>query len=186
MSTLTKTILTAIGTWLLTLILLFIFPHVLPTVTGFAIMFTLPIDLVLVILAFVALVKDKNSIWPAVSMALILLVSYFAFAHVMSFGALANFYLNKEHYETTAKAMISAGDDTERDKICGDKCRMMSTNPPRVAFYYVHGFLNWHNIVYDPSGTVINKRADEWLRNDVYFTGAEHLAGDWYLCHFRD
>ena len=51
----------------------------------------------------------------------------------------------------------------------------------------VHGFLNWHDIVYDPSGTVASiKTWDEKKRLDIYFIRAEHLTGDWYIGHFGD
>lgn len=63
----------------------------------------------------------------------------------------------------------------------------MSPDRGPVAFHYVHGFLNWHDIIYDPSGQVVAiKSWDERKRFDTYFIRAEHLTGDWYLGHFGD
>jgi len=184
MPTLTKTILAAIGIWFLSLILLFIFPYLLPDISGFAILLSLPISIVLLILALIALIKAKKKHWPVICILLILAVSYIALRQVMYWGALTHLYLNKRSYEITAQKMLAARDDAERRSICGEKCWILNG---RVAFHYVHGFLNWHDIIYDPSGHLATlKTLDERLRFDNYFISAEHLAGDWYLGHFGD
>ena len=82
--------------------------------------------------------------------------------------------------------MLAAKDDAERQRICGEKCWLLYDRE-RVAFHYVHGFLNWHDIIYDPSGKVVTLRSwDERKRFDTYFISAEPLTGDWYLGHFGD
>jgi hypothetical protein len=187
MTILTRTVLAAIGLWFLSLILLFIFPGLLPTISGLAILLSLPIAVVLLVLAMIALIKEKRKLWPLVCFALILAVSYIALRQVMHWGALAHLYLNRPSYETTAQRMLAARDDAERQSICGEKCWLLSSDHGRVAFHYVHGFLNWHDIIYDPSGKVVAiKSWDERKRFDTYFIGAEHLTGDWYLGHFSD
>ena len=83
--------------------------------------------------------------------------------------------------------MLAARDDAERQSICGEKCWLLSSDERRVAFHYVHGFLNWHDIIYDPSGKVVAiKTLDDRKRFDSYFISAEHLTGDWYLGHYGD
>lgn len=82
--------------------------------------------------------------------------------------------------------MIAAKDDEERKRICGEECWLLHDRD-RVAFHYVHGFLNWHDIIYDPSGKVLALKSwDDKKRFDMYFVSAEHLTGDWYLGHFGD
>jgi hypothetical protein len=120
-------------------------------------------------------------------MRLIICIAYIAAAKMVTWGALTHLYLNKATYQTTATRMLEARDESERNQICGEDCWLLSSDPNSVAFHYVHGFLNWHDIVYDPSGTVADiKTWDERKRLDTYFIRAEHLMGDWYICHFGD
>jgi hypothetical protein len=171
----------------LCLILLFVFPTVLPFISGFAVLLTIPIAVVLIVLTLIALIKEKRKIWPAVCFGLILVISYLAFRQVMYWGALAHLYLNKSSYQTTAQRMLAAKDDDERRIICGEDCWVLSANEGRVAFHYVHGFLNWHDLIYDPSGKVAAARTrDDQQQVGTYFISAEHLTGEWYLGHFGD
>ena len=186
MHSLTKLSLSLIGLWWAVLVILFVFPNLLPIVSGFAILLSLPIAFALLVLSLIALFKDKTRLWPVVSIALIALVSYLAVTRLPRWGAFANLYLNNRRYEAIKNSVIAAGID-QREQLCGDDCWIMNNDPPRVAFHYVHGFLNWNDIVYDPSGAVVRtKDYDERKRLNVYFIDAEHLTGDWYLCHFGD
>lgn len=187
MQTLTKGILAAIGVWFLCLIILFAFPHLLPVISGFAILLSFPIALILLVLTLIALIREKRKVGPVICFVLILTVSYVALKQIMYWGALAHLYLNKPSYEATAQRMSAAQADAERQSICGEKCWLLSSDRGRVAFHYVHGFLNWHDIIYDPSGKVVTINTwDERKRFDAYFISAEHLTGDWYLGHFGD
>lgn len=187
MHTITRVILTAIGLWCLGLIFLFIFPRILPIATGFAGLLSLAVGLLLLILALIALIKERRKRLPLISIGLIISIAYIASAKMVTWGALTHLYLNKATYQTTANRMLEARDESERNQICGEDCWLLSSDPNRVAFHYVHGFLNWHDIVYDPSGTVAEvKTWDERKRLNTYFIRAEHLTGDWYICHFGD
>ena len=186
MLALTKTIFAAIGSWLWALILVFVFPDLFPVIAGFAVILSIPIALVLMILTLIALIKERRRRWPVVCGALILAVVFFVLPRVMHWGALAHLYLHKQTYETTAQSMLVAKDDGEQQRICGEKCWLLYDRE-RVAFHYVHGFLNWHDIIYDPSGKVLTLKSwDEKKRFNMYFISAEHLTGDWYLGHFGD
>jgi len=183
--TLTKVILVSIGVWWLALVALFIFP--VRFLSWLALLVSLLVAVVLAILSLVALFKDKRRLWPALSIVLVVVTVYVGLAHLLHFGALANFYLHRRYYETTARSMVIARTDSERKQLCGNDCWLMSTDPSRVAFHYVDGFLNWDDIVYDPSGGVIAPMTvDDRFRMNTYFRSAEHLTGDWYLCHFSD
>jgi hypothetical protein len=182
---LSKAIFISIAVWWLALITLFIFP--VPLLSWFALLLSLLTGFVVLILSVVALFKDKRRQWPILAAGLNVLTVYLALFHLMYFGAFGNFYLHRRYYETTARAMIAAPSESERERICGNNCMLMSSDPPRVAFHYVAGYLNWHDIVYDPSGAVVRAKSyDERKQLNVYFGGAEHLTGDWYLCHFGD
>jgi len=106
---LTKIILGAVGIWYISLALLFIFPAVLPALSGFAILLSLPIALILLILTLIALIKEKRRFWPVVCFVLIIAVTYFALRQVTYCGALAHLYLNRRNYETTAARMLALG-----------------------------------------------------------------------------
>jgi hypothetical protein len=187
MTILTKIILGAVGIWFTSLVLLFIFPTVLPVLSGFAILLSMPIALILLILTLATLVKSRRRVWPVLCFVLIIAVSYFALRQVTYWGALAHLYLNRRSYETTAARMLAARDEAERQRVCGERCWLLSDNPGRVAFHYVHSFLNWQDIVYDPSGeiTAINTW-DDRKKFNTYFIGAKRLTGDWYLAQFGD
>ena len=179
---LTKIIFAAIGSWLLALILVFINPV---PVSGFAGILSVPIALVLMILTLIALIKERKKLGPVVCAALILAVFFVALPRVMYWGALAHLYLHKRTYEATAQRMLAAKDEADRKRICGEECRLLYDNE-RVAFHYVHGFLDWHDIIYDPSGKILTINSWDKKQFDTYFASAEHLTGDWYLGHFGD
>ena len=184
---LTKTIFAAIGFWLLALIFLFVFPNLLPLISGFAVILSLLIAIILIILTLIALVKEKRKLWPVVCAALILAIVCLVLPRVTYWGALAHLYLHKRTYETTAQRMLAAHDDAERRRICDKECWLVSSNRGLVAFHYVHGFLDWDDLIYDPSGKILAIRSwDERKQFNIYFISAEHLSGDWYLGHFGD
>ena len=186
MPLLTKTIFAAIGFWLLALSILFVFPDLLPVVSGFAIILSLPVAVILVILTLISLIKEKKKLWPAFAAALIIAVFFFALPRITYWGALAHLYLHKRSYEATAQRMLAARNDAERQTICGEECWLVSADGP-VAFHYVHGFLDWYDIIYDPTGSVLAiKSRDERKRFDMYFISADQLTCDWYLGHFGD
>lgn len=184
---LTKTIFAAIGFWLLALLFLFVFPNVIPVVSGFAVILSLPVAVVLMVLTLISFIKERKRLWPAVSGTLIVAVFFFALPRVMYWGALAHLYLHERTYEATAQRMLAARNDAERRTICGEQCWLVSSDRGLVAFHYVHGFLHWHDIIYDPHGKVPAIRSwDERKRFDTFFSSADHLTGDWYLGHFGD
>ena len=133
MTILTKIILTAVGTWFTSLVLLFIFPTILPVLSGFAILLSMPIALILVTLTLATLIKSRKRFWPVLCFVLIIAVSYFALRQVTYWGALAHLYLNRRSYETTAARMLAARDEAERQRVCGERCWLLSDNPGRVA-----------------------------------------------------
>ena len=184
---LTKTILVAICFWFLSLVLLFVFPHIIPVLSGFALLLSLPIALILFVLTLVAFMKEKRKRRAVVCAALILAVSFIAQRRGLYWGAMAHLYLNQQTYATTAARMLAAKDDAQRRNICAESCWLISSDRRQVAFHYVHGFLNWHDIIYDPTGEVVTLKSwDERKQFDTYFINAEHLTGDWYLGHFGD
>jgi len=186
MRRLTKTIFAAIGFWFLALILIFVFPHLFPVISGFALIASLPIAAILLILTLIALIKERN-LWPVAGAALILAIVFIALPRVMHWGARVHLCLYKQTYENTAQRMLAARTPAEQQSICGEQCWVWSSERSLVAFHYVHGFLNWHDIIYDPNGKVVALESwDERKRFDTYFISAEHLTGDWYVGHFGD
>jgi hypothetical protein len=131
---LTKTIFAAIGVWLLALLLLFVFAHLIPVVPGFAVLLSLPLAVILIILTLISLVKEKKKSWPAVAGALIVAVFFFVLLRVMYWGALVHICLHKRTYDTIAQRMLAAQDDAERRTICGEQCWQVSSDHGPIAF----------------------------------------------------
>lgn len=183
----TKTIFAAIGFWLLALMSLFVFPALIPMLSGLALLASVPIAAILFLLTLIALVKERRKIWPVGAATLILAIFFLLLPRVMYLGAVAHLFLHKRSYEITAQRMLAAETEAERRNICGERCWVWSSERGLVAFHYVHGFLNWHDIIYDPSGKVLALKSwDDRKQFDMYFISAEHLTGDWYLGHFGD
>src|SRR5215213_4767198 len=109
-----KAILAANGLWFRLLIGLFVFPSVAPAISGFAILLSIPIAVVLFVLALIALIKEKRKRWAIVSICLTLAVSFIALRHVTYWGALTHLYLHKRKYEIQAQKMLVAQDEAER------------------------------------------------------------------------
>ena len=186
MPLLTKKIFAAIGLWLSALSILFVFPDLLPVVSGFAFILSLPVALILIILTLISFIKEQKKLSPAFAATLIIAVFFFVLPRIIYWGALAHLYLHKRSYETTAQRMLAARSDAERRTICGEQCWLVSADGP-VAFHYVHGFLDWYDIIYDPAGSVLAISSwDERKRFDMYFISADQLTCDWYLGHFGD
>ncbi len=51
-----------------------------------------------------------------------------------------------------------------------------------LLIHYAHGFLNWHDIIYDPTGKVAHPNRPY----DGYLVATDHLTDDWFFCHFAD
>jgi hypothetical protein len=181
-----KTNYAAIGLWVLAILVIFIFPHFLPVLTGFGNLFFPFLGMILMAFSFIVLLRQKNKFQPVFAILMVAVISLAVLKKGVSWGATAHFYINKNRYETVVAKVLSARDDAEREKICGDDCWLLSDTPTRIAFHYAHGFLNWHDIVYDPTGAVKTQDIDQKHQISIYFRGAELLEGNWYLGHFAD
>lgn len=174
------------GGWFFSLILVFAFPLDIPTVTGIVFLLFYLCGLVLVIVFLVALFRKRNRREPAIAMFLVLLICIVTFNKGLRWGAMIHFLTNKSRYEAILVKLSSTQNAEEREKICSDDCMTLSDEPMRVAFHYCHWFLNWNDIVYDPTGAVKVEYLPPERRLSIYFGRGERLYGDWYLCHFAD
>ena len=184
MSRLLKIILYSVGGWIAALCLIFILP--IPLISGFDQLLSLLIGFVLLILALISLAKDKDKISSLLAIMLVVMTTWLAVTKSLDWGAWAHFKINRGRYEVRLAKVLSASGEEERRKLCGDDCLILSGDSNRVAFHYVHGFLNWHDFVYDPTGAVLERDYGKRKQIDLYFVGAKHLSGDWYLGHFGD
>ena len=184
MSKLLKIILYSVGGWILALGLIFILP--IPLISGFAQLLSLLIGFVLLILALISLGKDKDKVSALLAITLVVVTTWLAVTKSLEWGAWAHFKINRAGYEARLSKVLSVSDEAERKKLCGDDCLILSGDSNRVAFHYVHGFLNWHDFVNDPTGAVMERDYEKRKQIDLYFVGAKHLSGDWYLGHFGD
>lgn len=118
---LTKSILTAICYWFLTLAVLFSLPNGFPVIAGAAIYLFLPIAVILLVFTLIAFKKERRKRW-SICGALILGVSFLAFEPLLYWGALAHLCLNHQAYKTTAAGVLAAQDDAQPRDICGEEC----------------------------------------------------------------
>ncbi len=181
---LVKVILWTIGIWVVALSIIFIVP--VPILSGFAGELSFLGALVLIVIAIVSLIKDKEKIPSLLALVLIVVTTLSILTFATSWGARLHFWLYRSRYEATIAKILAAKDSSERKNICGDDCWVMSEDSKRISFHYLHGFLNWNDIVYDPTGEVMTTDRDKKMQVSFYLVRAERLSGNWYLVHFGD
>jgi hypothetical protein len=184
MSNRLKIIAYSIGAWIIALAFIFIIP--IPIISGFAGLLCFIVGFFMLTLALISLVKDKDKVSSLLAILLVVIVTWLAISKGFDWGARVHFHLYRSTYEAKVAKVLSVNDRAEREKICGEECWIMSSDSNRVAFHYVHGFLNWQDIVYDPTGAVMAQDWDTKKRLDNYLRGAEHLSGNWYVVYFGD
>jgi hypothetical protein len=155
---------------------------------GFWPLLTLLIAPIFVILALIALFKERRKLPPLIILLLAILAAG-TFKKAFGWGAWINFRLHKWSYESVSKNVLTARDDEERKKICGNRCTVYHDGIISLSFPYSVGFLNWTQVIYDPIGIPRPKRPGDLHPNppyDTYLVKAEPLAQNWYLCYFID
>jgi hypothetical protein len=170
--------------WIFALAICFIVP--LPVISGFADLLSLLIGFSLFILALISLVKDKNRVLSLLAMVLVVITTWVAITRTFGWAARVHFQLNRASYEARVSKVLAVNDKAEREKICGDECWIMSGNSNRVSFHYVHGYLDWQDFVYDPTGEVMQQDFRKQKEVNTYLIRAEHIDGNWYLVYFGD
>jgi len=123
---------------------------------------------------------------PVMAILLVIVTCVGGLGSIYRWGAQIHLLTNGPRYEQIVDRIRSTADDKEREKICGEDCFVLSSDPLRVSFHYSHFFLSWTDIIYDPSGTITDDDIDKRHRLNVYFISAERIRGDWYLGHFGD
>jgi hypothetical protein len=189
MSGLMKRFLSALGLWILAILTTFTGRHPLPALTGFGILLFPLAGCALLVFSILLLVKERKKLLPLLAIPLIISICVMTFSKGLSWGYKANFYLHRNYYEAIVAKVLSAQDKVAKEKACQGDCWLMSASDNRIAFHYAHGLLNWHDIVYDPTGAIgVVKRGDYLARYRIntYFVYAEHITGNWYVCHFAD
>lgn len=180
-----KNILFSVVGWCAVLALLFIVP--ISGIAGFAHLLSFLIGATLLTLASISLSVDKDKVSSVLAILLVSVTLWLTLTKSLEWGARIHFHLNREKYEAKVAEVLTANGETERNKICGDECLILSNDPARVSFHYVHGFLNWHDLVYDPTGEAMEPDDDNKRVRIYYFRrGVKHLSGHWYLVHFSD
>ena len=53
---------------------------------------------------------------------------------------------------------------------------VLSDNPGMVAFHYVHSFLDWQDIVYDPSGEIIAINTWDEKRSSIHILLMQNIS----------
>jgi hypothetical protein len=179
----------ALGLWLLAIFLTFAARHTLTPLTGLGVLLFPLAGFALLVFSFVVLAKDSKKLVPLLAIPLIVSVCVMTFTKGLSWGPVAHFYLNRGYYEEAVEKVLSAQGEAEKEKLCKGDCWLMSARDNWIAFHYAHGFLNWHDIVYDPTGKIGRVRREDYdarHRISIYFIYAEHITGNWYVCHFAD
>ncbi len=189
MSGLMKRFLTALGLWILAILTTFTGRHSLSVLTGFGILLFPLAGFALLAFSVIVLAKEGKRALPLLAIPLIISISVMTFSKAASWGPIAHFYLHRNYYEGRVARVLSAKSEAEKEKLCSVDCWLMSASDNRIAFHYAHGFLNWHDFVYDPTGAIGDVKREDFrarYRISTYFVYAEHITGNWYVCHFAD
>lgn len=179
-SGLLKISLCLLGGWVAALAVILILP--VPAVFILLTPLSVLVGLASLTLAVMSLGRGRDNVLSGLAILLVIVTWWLAMAKGLEWGAWAHFRLYRGWYEAKVARVLAAGDKAERERICGDDC--LAGDSARVSFHYMHGFLNWHDIVYEPTGAEM--RRGERGHEDIYFRGVTHLSGHWYLVHEGD
>ncbi|MCG3163391.1 MAG: hypothetical protein JMDDDDMK_04797 [Acidobacteria bacterium] len=180
----TKFIYAAIGLWLISTLLIHLagYNEAAQILRGFWPLLSILFAALLALLCVIAFFVDRPKLWAAWAIFLVALAIVGAFKTFGSWGAWIHFQAHRNRYETIVRQVLAASTDEERKSACVGDCWLYSNEPVRVAFHYAHGFLNWHDIVFDPTGKVAHPNRPY----DGYLVATDHLTDDWFFCHFAD
>jgi hypothetical protein len=176
----------AIGIWVLSILIVFAFPFDIPFVTWLAIIGFLVAGLLLAIILIVLLVRARKKLQAASALLVVLLVGVISFNGGFRLGAQLHLLVNERRYNEMLNRLSAESDPARKESICGDRCLVLTDDPLRVAFHFCHGFLNWFDIVYDPTAVVTQRKLPPERTLGVYHVGGEHLRADWYIGYFAD
>ena len=181
---LTKFIYATIGLWAASTLLIYTtgYSEAEWVLRGFWPLLSLLFAAVLALLSIVAFFIDRPRLWAASAILLAALTTVATLKMAGSWGAWMHFQIHKSRYETIVKQVLATSTEEERNKVCAGDCWLYSTEPVRVAFHYAHGFLNWHDIVYDPTSEVTRPERPSY----GCLAATDHLTGAWFFCHFAD
>lgn len=180
--TLAKISAAAAGLWLVAWAMGLLVP--IPLVAGFHAPLAFLSGILLAIFSIVVIFVGRPRIVGAIVLVVILGVGWLGLQYGLDTAAWVHFRFRRGHYEQKVAALAATADPDERKRICGEECFEMANH--RVSFHYVHGFLSWYDIVYDPTGEIMEQ---DWMKKkqiDTYFISAKPLAPNWYLGHFGD
>jgi len=172
--------------WFSVVVAVLLLPHNYPGIRALVVyVLTILLGIAFATLFLIALWLGQARITSLAGLALTILISAGIVFEGISWGATGNFHLNRRHYEATVNRIRTAS-PAERETACGEECFILSSDPLRVAFHYSHSYLNWTDIVYDPTGEISTSDWSKRKKLDMYLVGATHLDGGWYLGHFGD
>jgi hypothetical protein len=181
-----KSLLLPIAIWIAVPLVLFALPADFPSLYPFVIMMV-PVTGIGLVLAFVIVLVRRG--WdpnPIMAILLVIVVGAPGLATIYKTGGQFHLLTNGSRYERIIDRIKSTDDAQERERICGDDCFVLSSDPLRVSFHYSHFYLSWTDLVYDQSHTIADLNISECHRLSSYLFSAERLSGDWYFGHFGD
>lgn len=175
-----------VAIWVASILIVVAVPYDMPVVTWLAIILFLIAGLLFAIILLVVLVKVRKKRQPAIALLLVVLVLAVSFNGGFRLGAYVHLLVNQARYTALVTKLLTENDRDQRETICGDICVILSDDPLRVGFHFCHGFLNWIDIVYDPTGAVTERRLPPERALGIYHVGGKHLKADWYIGYFAD
>jgi hypothetical protein len=180
----TKFIYIIIGLWLTSTLFIYAIGHseTFQILRGFWPLLSLAIAAILTLLCFIAIFINRpkhRAVWAILFMAL---TSMAVFKTVKGWGVWMHFQIHRSRYESIVSQVLATSTEEERKRFCSGDCWLYTSQPARVAFHYAHGFLNWHDIIFDQTGKVARPNPPY----DGYLVATDHLTGAWFFCHFAD
>lgn len=181
-----RKILLIVGIWLLPFIFIFAWPRDFPTVVCLAKMSFPLMGLSATVYFIVGAIRgtQKRATIAGLILTVILISAGYFFG--FNWGAQLHLLTNQSRYQATIDKLKLAKSESEKKEICGEHCQILSADPLRVGFHYCHCFLNWNDIIYDPTGILNDSEVIKSRRLNIYLYDADRLKGDWYLGKFGD
>ena len=173
----------AMGIWSLPPLAIFAFPTEAPGLTCLAVIYMMLAGLVLALAFFIKFFRTREKPMAATAFFMVGILWFLWWQYGFTLSARLHLFVNQGRYEKIINELSRAKSGEEKARICGERC--LSSADPIIVFHYCHCFLNWPDLVYDPTGS-LDGPPHELRKINLYLHDSRRLSKFWYIGYFGD